>query len=108
VWSEGAQQGRPGAGATWTAHNTGLPWSTAGGSRTTQLFGPVTPSITSGAEVMLPLDAAVVQRWIDAGSANYGLFVASSIVNVSTHYHFGSTETPIMGARPELTLVLSP
>lgn len=106
-WTEGTLQGSPGPGVTWTSRDTGLAWSTAGGTRGSQLLAPVTPTAAMGLELAVTIDTAIVQRWIDTPTSNFGLLLAPSDGTAQTHYHFEARESLMPSSRPELTLVLA-
>jgi hypothetical protein len=97
-WLEGSNTGMPGTGATWSTRDGTIPWSTAGATPA-QLLG----TIDSADEMVAPIDAALVQRWIDTPATNHGVMLDAV---PSVHVHVHASESALLGGagRPELAV----
>jgi hypothetical protein len=102
-WVEGTNNGSTSTtGVTWTTRDGVAVWTTQGGT-TTAMLTTVTPTAS---EVVVTLDAAVVQQWIDKPATNDGVLIT---VGINTaHFHLHSRNSTMIGSmgRPELALDL--
>ncbi len=101
-WVEGTNQGGAGPGATWQVRDTGIAWSTPGGTA-----GGAIATVNAGnvgAPVELDLPPNVIDAWIASPSSNFGMFLTSP----NGHWHPIAQEATEPPQRPQLVVDLAP
>jgi hypothetical protein len=98
-WAEGQ--------ANWTNYTTASAWQTAGASgandRASEVLGTMTSTATGLKTFTLNwFGRALVQRWIDVPSTNFGLVLQNYAVTDALY--FDSSEAATAANRPKLTL----
>jgi hypothetical protein len=98
AWIEGTNMGAVGTGVSWTTRDGASAWITPGGTTA----GTLTTLTPTGNDIVVTLDPALVQSWIDNPTTNLGLLFT---VGVNTaHFHFHSRSSSVAAARPELAI----
>jgi len=100
AWVEGVLDGGGSDGATWNQRAPGQPWSMPGGSRGA-LVGRLLDAGRVG-PLTLPIDAAIVQGWIDDPTSNHGVLLAAP--PGGTHVHPHAKESSYVEGRPQLEI----
>ncbi len=106
-WQEGTGDNTPGL-ANWDLRLPSTSWTAAGagpGSRDVDVLAEIAP-YEADARFDATLPAAVVQRWVDTASQNFGV-VLVAIDSGAGEVKFASAEHPTASARPELTVTFS-
>jgi hypothetical protein len=97
---EGTNMGAPGTGVSWATRDGSAAWVTPGGT-TAGTLATLTPTSD---DIMVTLDAQLVQSWVDNPTTNLGVLFT---VGLNTaHFHLHSRNSTVAAARPELAIDL--
>jgi hypothetical protein len=105
TWIEGTLVGAVGQ-ASWNERMPATPWTSAGagpGSRSPVVAGTFTP-MGPDTEFLVPLDVALVQRWVTTPGENRGVAIVASTIDGAC---FVSSEEADATKRPSLRLTVA-
>jgi len=106
AWSEGALDGAAGE-ANWTARQTGVNWTTAGGTHDATILTTFAPRANATAySVIFPI--SVVQAWLDTPTTNNGIILQGKTSMPKETAAFDSRENGVASQRPTLLVMFTP
>jgi hypothetical protein len=79
-------------------------WTTPGGDYNSALAGDNSIFVTGGAFVTVPLNTAMVSRWITDPASNKGIFLKSANETLDAYFALYSNDNPDTTLRPKLTV----
>jgi hypothetical protein len=105
AWSEGTLDGATGE-ANWTARQTGVNWTTAGGTHDATILTTFAPRANATAySVIFPI--SVVQAWLDTPTTNNGIILQGKTSMPKETAAFDSRENGVASQRPTLLVMFT-